>query len=236
MAEGRDPVFDLQGKTALVTGADGVLGRAVAERAASLGAGLLLASRRFDEDVARRFPDAWLLELDLAEPGALQGALSQAGPIDLLFNIAGGFAMGDHSYDAAGSDWDAMFHINVQTLRHTLAAVVPGMLAQGRGSVVNVGALSALRGQAGMSAYVASKGAELRLPESLSAEVRARGVNVNAVLPSILDTPANRTAMPDADPARWVAPADLANVICFQGSDAARAIHGALIPVAGLSG
>ena len=76
----------------------------------------------------------------------------------------------------------------------------------------------------------------LRLTESLSAEVRDRGVNVNAVLPSIIDTPANRAAMPDADPSRWVAPADLANVICFLGSDAARAIHGALVPVAGLSG
>jgi NAD(P)-dependent dehydrogenase (short-subunit alcohol dehydrogenase family) len=229
-------VFDLHGKTALITGADGVLGRAVAERAHSLGASLLLASRHFDAGVAERFPDAWLLELDLAEPGALQAALSQAGAIDLLCNVAGGFAMGESSYDADGREWDAMFRINVQTLRHTLAAVVPGMVAQGRGSIVNVGALSAARGQAGMSAYVASKSAVARLTESLSAEVKERGVNVNAVLPSILDTPANRATMPDADPSRWVAPPDLANVICFLGSDAARAIHGALIPVAGLSG
>ncbi len=229
-------MFDLRGKTALITGADGVLGRAVAERARSLGASLLLASRRFDADVATRYPDAWLLEIDLAEPGALQSALSQAGTVDLLFNVAGGFRMGESSYDTAGRDWDAMFRINVQTLRHTLSAVVPGMVAQRRGSVVNVGALAAARGQAGMSAYIASKSAVLRLTESLSAEVREHGVNVNAVLPSIIDTPANRAAMPDADPSRWVAPADLANVICFLGSDAARAIHGALVPVAGLSG
>jgi NAD(P)-dependent dehydrogenase (short-subunit alcohol dehydrogenase family) len=87
-----------------------------------------------------------------------------------------------------------------------------------------------------MSAYIASKSVVLRLTESLSAEVRDRGINVNAVLPSIIDTPSNRTAMPDADPAKWVAPQDLASVICFLGSDAARAIHGALLPVAGLSG
>lgn len=231
-----DAVFDLQGKTVLITGASGALGSAVAARAHSLGASLLLAGRRFDAAAAGRFPDAWLLEIDLAEPGALQAALSQAGTVDVLFNIAGGFAMGDSSYDATGRDWDAMFRINVQTLRHALSAVVPGMLSQGRGSVVNVGALSALRGQAGMGAYIASKSAVLRLTETLSAEVRERGVNVNAVLPSIIDTPANRSAMPDADPARWVAPGDLANVICFLGSDAARAIHGALVPVAGLSG
>lgn len=229
-------MFDLRGKTALITGANGALGRAVADRAQSLGAALLLASHHFDADLAERFPQAWLLELDLAEAGALQAALAQAGTIDLLFNIAGGFAMGERSDDVAGDDWDRMFRINVQTLRHTLAAVVPGMVAQGRGSVVNVGALSALHGQAGMSAYAASKSAVLRLTESLSAEVKEHGVNVNAVLPSIIDTPANRAAMPDADPSRWVAPDDLANVICFLGSDAARAIHGALVPVAGLSG
>ena len=177
-----------------------------------------------------------MLELDLAEPGALAAALAGAGPVDLLFNIAGGFAMGDTAWEAGSGQWEAMFRVNVDTLRHSLQAVVPGMVRQGRGAVVNVGALSALRGQARMAAYVASKSAVLRLTESLSAEVRSRGVNVNAVLPSIIDTPSNRAAMPDADPSRWVAPADLANVICFLGSDAARAIHGALIPVAGLSG
>ena len=93
-----------------------------------------------------------------------------------------------------------------------------------------------LKGQAGMSAYVASKSVVLRITESLSAEVRDHGVNVNAVLPSIIDTPANRAAMPKADPLRWVSPDDLANVICFLGSDAARAIHGALVPVTGRVG
>lgn len=229
-------MIDLTGKTALVTGANGALGRAVAARAQSLGANLLLAGRSFGADVGARHPQAWLLELDLAEPGALQSALADAGPIDLLFNVAGGFAMGESSYDPQGGNWDAMFRINVETLRNSLKAVVPGMLAQGRGSIVNVAALGALRGQAGMSAYAASKSAVLRLTESLSAEVRDRGINVNAVMPSILDTPANRAAMPEADPSRWVSPGDLANVICFLGSDAARAIHGALIPVAGLSG
>lgn len=229
-------MIDLAGRTVLVTGANGALGRVVAAKASLLGASLILVGRHFDADVATALPTARRLELDLADPGALEGALADEGRIDALFNIAGGFAMGESSYAPRGTEWDAMFRVNVDTLRHSLRAVVPVMLAQGRGSVVNVGALSALKGQASMGAYIASKCAVLRLTETLSAEVKDRGINVNAVLPSIIDTTANRAAMPGADPARWVSPEDLASVICFLGSDAARAIHGALIPVAGLSG
>jgi NAD(P)-dependent dehydrogenase (short-subunit alcohol dehydrogenase family) len=229
-------MIDLTGKTVLITGASGALGQAVADRAAALGASLILASRSFAQRTTTDHPQAQLLTLDLAEPGALGAALAGTGRIDALFNIAGGFAMGETSYDPLGATWQAMFRVNVDTLRHSFQAVVPRMIEQGRGAVVNVGALSALKGTAGMSAYVASKSVVLRLTESLSAEVRQHGVNVNAVLPSIIDTPANRAAMPDADLAKWVAPADLANVICFLGSDAARAVHGALLPVAGLSG
>jgi NAD(P)-dependent dehydrogenase (short-subunit alcohol dehydrogenase family) len=229
-------MIDLTGKTVLITGANGAVGRAVADRAAALGASLILASRSFAKRTAVDHPRARLLTLDLAEPGSLGAALAGAGRIDALFNIAGGFAMGETSYDPHGADWDAMFRSNVDTLRQSIQAVVPRMIEQGRGAVVNVGALGALKGTAAMSAYVASKSVVLRLTESLSAEVKRHGINVNAVLPSIIDTPANRAAMPDADPANWVAPGDLANVICFLGSEAARAIHGALLPVAGLSG
>lgn len=229
-------MIDLSGRTALITGANGALGRAVASRAAALGARLLLAGRSFDAAMRARHPGARVLELDLAEPGALTSALAGAGPVDVLLNIAGGFSMGETSYDPQGRDWEAMFRVNVDTLRNSLQAVVPDMVARGRGSIVNVGAMAALRGQAKMSAYIASKSAVLRLTESLSAEVRDRGVNVNAVLPSIIDTPANRVAMPDADFSRWVSPDDLANLICFLGSDAARALHGALVPVTGRAG
>ncbi len=229
-------MIDLTGRTALITGANGILGRAVATKAQALGASLLLADRGFGPDVATLHPGARLLELDLTDPVALTAGLADVGRIDMLFNIAGGFAMGESSFDPKSADWQAMFRINVDTLRHCLQAVVPRMIGQGRGAVVNVGALGALKGQAAMSAYIASKSVVLRLTESLSAEVRDHGINVNAVLPSIIDTPSNRTAMPDADPAKWVAPQDLASVICFLGSDAARAIHGALLPVAGRSG
>jgi NAD(P)-dependent dehydrogenase (short-subunit alcohol dehydrogenase family) len=109
------------------------------------------------------------------------------------------------------------------------------MLAAGGGKIINVGAASALKGVPQMAAYTASKSVVMRLTESMAAELRDQGINVNCVLPTIIDTPENRTAMPDADPARWVAPDDLANVIVFLGSAAARAMHGAALPVTGLS-
>jgi NAD(P)-dependent dehydrogenase (short-subunit alcohol dehydrogenase family) len=114
-------------------------------------------------------------------------------------------------------------------------AVVPRMLEQGGGKVVNVGAYAARRGVANMGAYCASKAVVIRLTEAMAAELRERNINVNCVLPSTLDTPENRAEMPDADPSRWVAPADLAQAIVFLASPAARAIHGAALPVTGLS-
>ena len=109
------------------------------------------------------------------------------------------------------------------------------MLAAGGGKIVNIGAGAAARGAAQMGAYSASKSVVARLTESMAAELRDRGINVNCVLPSIIDTPENRKDMPKADPSRWVAPSQLADVIAFLASDAASAIHGASIPVVGLS-
>ena len=106
---------------------------------------------------------------------------------------------------------------------------------RGGGSVINVGAQGAIKGMANMGAYLSSKSVVMRLTESLSEEVKEKGVNVNAVLPSIIDTPRNRSDMPGADFSKWVHPEELANVVCFLGSDNAKAIHGALIPVVGLS-
>jgi NAD(P)-dependent dehydrogenase (short-subunit alcohol dehydrogenase family) len=109
------------------------------------------------------------------------------------------------------------------------------MIAQRHGRIVNVAASSAQKGVARMGAYCATKSAVIRLTESMAAELREHGINVNCVLPTILDTPENRSAMPDADASRWVALDDLASVIVFLASDGARAIHGAALPVAGLS-
>jgi len=221
--------MDLQNKRVVVTGANGALGRAVAERARALGAhvvGLDLAAG--DGSTDRSFV------VDLVDMAATLACFDRIGSFDALFNIAGGFAMGAPVWDASDEQWELMFRVNVATLRNALRAAVPRLLSQGRGSIVNVGAYGALSGKPEMSAYCAAKSTVMRLTESLADEVRHQGVNVNAVLPTMIDTPANRAAMPDADPADWVSPNDLANVICFLGSDAAAAVHGALVPVRGL--
>jgi NAD(P)-dependent dehydrogenase (short-subunit alcohol dehydrogenase family) len=120
-------------------------------------------------------------------------------------------------------------------MRNAIRAAVPVLLEQQAGSIVNVGAFGAREGQGLMGAYCASKSVVMRLTETLAEELKTRGVNVNAVLPTVIDTPANRAAMPDSDPADWVSPDDLASVICFLLSPAAKAVHGALLPVRGLS-
>jgi NAD(P)-dependent dehydrogenase (short-subunit alcohol dehydrogenase family) len=221
--------MDMQNKRVVVTGANGALGRAVAERARALGAHVVGLDLAAGDGTANQS-----LVVDLLDMAATLACFDRIGSFDALFNVAGGFAMGAPVWDASDEQWELMFRVNVTTLRNALRAAVPRLLAQGHGSIVNVGAYGALSGKPGMSAYCAAKSAVMRLTESLADEVRHRGVNVNAVLPTMIDTPANRAAMPDADPAQWVSPTELANVICFLGSDAAAAVHGALVPVRGL--
>ena len=218
----------LQGKTVVVTGANGTLGQAVCARAQELGAEVIRLDLQFGEPGDDRHA------VDLTDLDATRACFESLGSFDALFNLAGGFAMGAAAADESDEQWDLMFKLNVATLRNAVKAAVPHLLASS-GAIVNVGAYGAREGQALMSAYVASKSVVMRLTESLANELREQGVNVNAVLPTVIDTPPNRNAMPDADPADWVAPTDLANVICFLASDAARAVHGALVPVRGLS-
>ena len=142
--------------------------------------------------------------------------------------------MGHPVHETPESVWELMLDLNAKSVINTARAVVPKMLAAGRGKIVNIGAVAGLSGKANVGAYSASKSAVIRLTESMSAELRDKGINVNCVLPSVIDTPQNRADMPGADPRRWVAPEALADVILFLASDAARAIHGAAIPVTGL--
>lgn len=229
-------------QTVLVTGACGNLGRAVAAAFARSGANLLLLDRDAAQLAAVFGPDSGrqlCVAADLLDPqasaDAVQQGLARFGRIDVLCNLAGGFRMGDPVHATADATWDFLFSLNARTVLNTARAVVPVMLAAGRGVIVNVGAAAAARGGARMGAYAASKSVVARLTESMSAELREQGINVNCVLPTIIDTPENRKDMPKADPSRWVAPAALADVIAFLASDAARAIHGASLPVSGLS-
>lgn len=233
--------MDHQDSVVLITGAAGHLGRAVAREFAAQGARLALldVSAEALQAAFQANAGTLLLPVDLLDAARTGAAVEQAiahfGRIDALAALAGGFAMGEPVHALSDDSWQAMQDMNVRTLLNAVRATVPAMLAQGRGRIVTVGALSAQRGLAHMGAYGASKSAVMRLTESLSAELRERGINVNCVLPSILDTAANRQAMPQADFSRWVAPADLARVIAFLASEQARAIHGACLPVAGLS-
>lgn len=219
----------LEQKTVIVTGANGALGRAVCEVAEELGATTVRLDIVFSDKAENCH------EVDLTDPDAVSALLGGLGAFDAVLNIAGGFAMGEPAHGADDAQWDRMFALNVATLRNTVKAAVPLMLANGGGSIVNIGAYGAREGQGDMSAYCASKSVVMRLTESLANELRDKGINVNAVLPTVIDTPANREGMPDADHSAWVSPRDLANVICFLASDAARAMHGALVPVRGLS-
>lgn len=221
----------LTARSVLVTGASGALGQVVAETARLQGA--LVSALDLHECAGHE--DIRKFSVDLTDAPATMECIRQIGDIDVVFNIAGGFAMGPAVHETTAEQWDHMFRMNVSTMRNTVCAVVPKMVARGHGSIVNVGAMSAREGQANMGAYCVAKGAVMRLTESLSKELRQQGINVNAVLPSIIDTPANRADMPDADFSNWVRPQDLANVICFLGSEAARAVHGVLLPVQALA-
>jgi NAD(P)-dependent dehydrogenase (short-subunit alcohol dehydrogenase family) len=221
-------------KTVLVTGAAGHLGRMVAQAFGELGANLVLLDMKEGQAGAQFF-----LKTDLRDPesvrAAVRKALERHGRIDVLCNIAGAFRMGPPMHETPEEDWNFLFDVNARSVLHMSRAVVPAMLKAGGGKIVNVGAFAAQRGAANMGAYVASKSAVIRITETMAAELREKNINVNCVLPTIIDTPDNRAAMPKADPGRWVATQDLAAVIVFLASDAARAIHGAAVPVTGLS-
>jgi len=229
-------------KTVMVTGAAGNLGRAIAAAFGERGANLVLAERKAELLVAAFGAESErsvFAPVDLLNQDDLDAAVHKArerfGRIDVLCNIAGGFRMGEPVHRTSDANWDFLFDINARTLLHAARAVVPQMIDAGGGKIVNVGAFAAQKGVAQMGAYVAAKSAVIRLTEAMAAELREKNINVNCVLPTIIDTPENRAAMPGTDPTRWVAPADLAHVIVFLASDAARAIHGAAVPVTGLS-
>ena len=234
--------MSLDKRTVIITGAAGSLGKALARAFDDLGTNLVLVDLERDrleqafgaENDGRVLVAANLLEAASAA-SLSRTALARFGHIDVLCNIAGGFRMGDPVHETSDETWNFLFDINARTLLNTVRAVVPHMISAGYGKIVNVGAFAAQKGVAQMGAYTAAKGTVIRMTEAMAAELRDRNINVNCVLPTIIDTPENRASMPKADPAKWVAPADLANVIVFLASDAARAVHGAAVPVTSLS-
>ncbi|HEX6385500.1 MAG TPA: SDR family NAD(P)-dependent oxidoreductase [Anaerolineae bacterium] len=237
-------MFDFTDQVAVVTGAAGNLGEAVAHAFYAAGARLVLVNRSM-ERLEATFADladserCLFAAVDLTDASAVEGmvyeTVTQFGRVDILTNLAGGYKGGPLVHETPVETWEFMLNLNARTTFLASRAVIPHMLQQGQGKLVSVAARAGLEGKARMAAYVVSKSAVIRLTESMAAELKHKGINVNCVLPGTIDTPQNRRDMPNADFSKWVPAEDIASVILFLASDAARAIQGAAIPVYGRS-
>ena len=224
----------MDGKVVVITGASGALGKVVAETAAARGArvaGVDHATSQLPATDNRIELGGVDLSDAISANRAIDAAAAHFGRLDALVNIAGGFAF-ETVADGDSQTWQRMYALNVLTALNASRSAIPHLVASGAGRIVNVGAMAALQAGSGMGAYAASKAGVHRLTEALAAEWKGR-ITINAVLPSTIDTPANRASMPRADFAKWVTPQELADVILFLASDAASAVTGALLPVSG---
>jgi NAD(P)-dependent dehydrogenase (short-subunit alcohol dehydrogenase family) len=235
----------LKDKIAIITGAVGNLGTATARAFLQAGAKTVLVDRSPDRmtsvfaDLSKSKDHLLAGGVNLSDPDSLGKLIDQTltrfGRVDVLVNTVGAFRGGKPLHEADPSDWDFLFNANVRTTLLCCRAVIPQMLKQKGGKIINVSSREGLEAHAGYAAYSASKSAVLRLTESLAAELKTADINVNCIMPSVIDTPQNRAAMPNADFTKWVAPEAIADVISFLASDASRAINGAALPVYGKS-
>ena len=224
----------MDGKVIVVTGASGALGRVVAISALATGARVAGVDHAASQVAATpnriEFGGVDLTDAAQAKQ-AVDAAAAHFGRLDALINIAGGFAF-ETIAEGDPRTWQRMYALNVLTALNASRSAIPHLVASGAGRIVNVGAIGALQAGSGMGAYAASKAGVHRLTEALAAEWKGK-ITVNAVLPSTIDTAANRASMPKADFTKWVTPEELARVILFLASDAASAVTGALLPVSG---
>ena len=234
-------MFDFSNQVVIVTGAAGAVGQATV--AAFVAAGARVAAV---DHATERLAELWQgqeqvlqVSCDLTDPDSVSAMAAtvtrELGPVDVLTNVAGGFTMGPPLHETPIESWDFMMDLNARSVFLTCRALIPAMRERGGGKIVNVAARAALQGKGRMAPYLASKAAVMRLTESMAAENREAGINVNCILPGTVDTPANRNDMPDADYGTWVQTADLAKVMLFLASPAAHGVHGAAVPVYGLS-
>ena len=232
------------GKVALVTGGTGGLGRAVTLALLHEGASVIASYIVKDEadalrDVVGPSAHLELLPLDATDEAAcralVDGITARHGHLDILVNAIGGFAGGKPLWETDPKTYQLMLTLNLHAGFNLARTVVPAMLRQKSGAIVNIASKAALDHAAGAGAYAASKAAALALFDCLAQDVKGSGVRVNSVLPSIIDTEPNRKAMPDADFSRWPKPEEITQVILFLCSAEAKLIHGAAIPVYGES-
>jgi NAD(P)-dependent dehydrogenase (short-subunit alcohol dehydrogenase family) len=220
----------MTGRTVIVTGGFGTLGRAVSD--AFTAAGDKVARVDFAPSAKEGQAALDIGGVDIADPHVAESVVKQVsdalGAPSVLVNIAGGFVW-EPLHGGGAPTWERMFRMNALTAASMAKAAVPALT--GQASIINIGANAANKAAAGMGGYTASKAAVHKLTESLAEELKGKDITVNAVLPSIIDTPVNRADMPGADPREWIRAEALAEVILFLASPAARTITGALIPV-----
>jgi NAD(P)-dependent dehydrogenase (short-subunit alcohol dehydrogenase family) len=234
---------DVTDRVVLITGAAGNLGFATAQAFQKAGARTVLIERsekKLRETFAglsdsRRHLLVGAVELTDAQSvmRLADRVIDRFGRVDVLVNTVGGYRGGKPVHEDDLENWDFLFDINVRTTLHGCRAVIPHMLRQKQGKIVNVASRGALAGSGWSAASSASKSAVVRLTESLADELKEAGINVNCVLPGTIDTPQNREAMSRSNQAGWVSPSAIADVIVFLASDAARAINGVAVPVFG---
>lgn len=228
-----------RGRTVLITGGTGALGRGVTGQLVDAGYRVIVTwiTEREAEGARTAFGDGVeLLHLDVGDEPAVASTAAQleiAGGIWGFVHLVGGFLADRPIAEMELTEWDRMMALNARSFASLLHHLLPGMITRGGGRVVGVGTRAAFTPFAGGSAYAASKAALLATVHAASEEVKHRGICVNAIVPSVIDTPANRASMPDADHQRWVDPTDLGAVVRFLCSDAAGAITGAAVPVFG---
>ena len=224
--------MQMQDRTAIVTGGAGAIGRALTALLLAEGATVVVA----DRVAPAAAPRLGYVETDLTSEASVRALVERTVAdhrrVDALFNVAGGFRYGPSVDETDESVWDAMLQLNLKSAFLCIKHVLPVMRRQGYGRIVSVAARSGLKGDAMVAPYAISKAGVILLTQSVAEEAKAYGdVTANAVLPSVVDTPANRASMADADFATWVAPRDLAEVMVFLGSERARAVRGAAVPV-----
>jgi NAD(P)-dependent dehydrogenase (short-subunit alcohol dehydrogenase family) len=234
--------YDFSGKIVLITGGTGALGRAVAQAFGTLNATTVVTYIIDEEmeDVKTKIKTiAELVKADITKEDQAKKLVSHVintyDRIDVLVNVVGGYLGGKSVAELDETEWDKMMNMNLKSAFLISKHVIPLMVSAKHGKIVHISSRTGLKSDGYDSAYSASKSGLIRLVESISEEVKEHGINVNCILPSTIDTEANRKAMPNSDFSKWVKTEDLANVVLFLCSDEAKVINGAAIPAYGLA-
>lgn len=236
-----DVTYDFSKKVVLITGGTGALGGMLVKKFLSSGA--VTISSFHNEQEAERLKiensKVELIELDMLQEEQLLKKIPQLvkkfGTIDVLVNVVGGYLGGKSTNDLSETEWDKMMNLNLKSAFLISKHVIPVMVSGNGGNIVHISSRTGQKSDGGDSAYAASKAGLIRFVESAAQEFKDSGININCILPTTIDTDANRKAMPNADFSKWLSTEDLANVILFLCSSGARVINGSAIPTYGLS-